>query len=66
VLAGAIAADSEAALADYQGERDAASLALFDVTEAIASFRWDLGELRVLHERLARSMSREVKPALSA
>ena len=66
VLAGAIAADSEAALADYQGERDAASLALFDVTEAIASFRWDLSELRVLHERLARSMSREVKPALSA
>ena len=51
----------DAALADYQEQRDAASLEVFENTDAIASFDWDLAEVRSLHEALARSMAREVK-----
>jgi flavin-dependent dehydrogenase len=61
LLASAIDAGSDAALADYQERRDAASADLFDMTDAIASFAWDLTSVRVLHEALARAMSREVK-----
>jgi 2-polyprenyl-6-methoxyphenol hydroxylase-like FAD-dependent oxidoreductase len=66
LLAGAIDTGSEGALADYQAQRDAASVELFEITDAIASFRWNLSEVRVLHERLARSMAREVKQLMSA
>ena len=61
LLASAIDDGSDAALADYQEQRDAASLELFEATDAIASFSWDLAGVRLLHEALARSMSREVK-----
>lgn len=66
LVACAIEAGSDEALADYQAQRDAASLELFETTDAIASFRWDLTSVRVLHEALARSMSREVKLLVSA
>jgi 2-polyprenyl-6-methoxyphenol hydroxylase-like FAD-dependent oxidoreductase len=61
LLARAIDAGSDAALAEYQEQRDAASLALFETTDAIASFSWNLKSVRVLHEALAKAMSREVK-----
>ena len=61
LLASAIDRGSDAAFADYQEQRDTASLELFDTTDAIASFDWDLTELRSLHETLARAMAREVK-----
>jgi flavin-dependent dehydrogenase len=61
LLASAIDAGSDAALADYQEQRDAASLDLFETTDAIASFSWDLSTVRPLHEALAKAMSREVK-----
>jgi flavin-dependent dehydrogenase len=61
LLARAIDAGSDLALEDYQDQRDEASLALFETTDAIASFTWDLAGVRLLHEALARSMSREVK-----
>ena len=66
LLALAIDAGSDAALAEYQAQRDAASLDLFEATDAVASFDWNLAELRLLHERLARSMSQEVKQLLAA
>ena len=66
LLARAIDAGSDDALEDYQEQRDSASLELFDTTDAIASFTWDLAGVRLLHEALARSMSREVKLLLSA
>jgi len=66
LLARAIDAGSDAALAGYQEQRDAASLELFETTDAIASFDWDLTSVRVLHEALARAMSREVKLLLHA
>ncbi|HET7696347.1 MAG TPA: FAD-dependent monooxygenase [Vicinamibacterales bacterium] len=61
LLAAAIGAESDAALAEYQEQRDAASLALFEATDEIASFNWNLTSVRPLHEALARAMSREVK-----
>jgi flavin-dependent dehydrogenase len=60
-VAKAIDAESEAALADYQAQRDAASLDVFETTDAIASFTWNLTSVRVLHETLAKAMSREAK-----
>jgi flavin-dependent dehydrogenase len=66
VLAGAIDAGTDAALRDYQAQRDAASLDLFDATDAVASFAWDLNELRVLHDRLSKAMSREAKLLVGA
>jgi flavin-dependent dehydrogenase len=61
LLADAINAGTDGALADYQERRDAASLDLFETTDAIASFAWTLTDVRVLHEALAKAMSREVK-----
>jgi flavin-dependent dehydrogenase len=61
LLASAIGAGSDDALADYQEQRDAASVELFETTDAIASFSWNLKSVRVLHEALAKAMSREVK-----
>jgi flavin-dependent dehydrogenase len=61
LLATAIDEGSDRALADYQEQRDAASLDVFASTDAIASFNWDLNSVRVLHESLAKAMSREVK-----
>ena len=66
LLAGAIDAGSDHALADYQTQRDAASVELFDATDAIASFDWNLTDLRALHERLSKAMSREVKLLVGA
>lgn len=59
LLARAILQGSDRALKSYTQERDALSLSLFDVTEAIASFRWDLHEAKVLHARLSASMRAE-------
>lgn len=61
LLAAAIDDGSDAALADYQRRRDAASSDLFDATDAVASFNWSLSGVRQLHEKLAKAMSREVQ-----
>ncbi len=61
VLAAAIEDGSDAALADYQDRRDAASAELFEATDAVASFSWNLNGVRQLHEKLAKTMSREVQ-----
>jgi len=66
LLALAIDDGTNAALAEYQGRRDAASLDLFETTDAIASFDWDLQRVRVLHEALAKAMSHEVKQMTGA
>jgi menaquinone-9 beta-reductase len=49
------------AFAEYQRSRDDLSGELFELTDDIASFAWDLPRLRVLHEQLAAAMSAEVK-----
>jgi flavin-dependent dehydrogenase len=61
LLADAIDTGSDDALVDYQEQRDTASLDLFETTDAIASLAWNLADVRLLHEALAKAMSREVK-----
>src|SRR4029450_13946461 len=50
LLARAIARGDEAALSDYEAARDELSRDLFEATEAIASFEWDLEAARALHK----------------
>jgi len=66
LLARAINTGIDGALAEYQAQRDASSQDLFDATDAIASFTWNLTDIRVLHEALAKAMSREVKLLVGA
>jgi flavin-dependent dehydrogenase len=60
LLARAVAEGSEDALADYQATRDELALGLFNVTDAIASFEWDLPAVKKLHRSLSEEMKREV------
>jgi flavin-dependent dehydrogenase len=49
------------ALEAYQRERDMLSEPLFRNTEAIASFRWNLDEVKTLHASLSASMQAETE-----
>jgi 2-polyprenyl-6-methoxyphenol hydroxylase-like FAD-dependent oxidoreductase len=59
LLARAILDGRAGALEAYQHERNALSEPLFHVTEAIASFRWSLDEVKNLHASLSTSMRAE-------
>jgi flavin-dependent dehydrogenase len=59
LLARAVLEGRSGALAAYQSARDALSRPLFDVTEAITSFRWNLDEVKFLHTQLSASMRAE-------
>jgi flavin-dependent dehydrogenase len=59
LLARAVLDGSRAALTAYQHERDALSGALFQITDSIASFRWNLEEVKALHAELSTSMRAE-------
>jgi flavin-dependent dehydrogenase len=61
LLVNAVLRGGSAALADYQAERDALSLPLFEATDAIASFAWDLDTLKEHHLTLNRAMKAEVR-----
>jgi flavin-dependent dehydrogenase len=65
LLARAIADGSDGALAAYQARRDEVSLGLFEVTDRIASFEWDLDQARRDHHALARHMAAESEMLLS-
>lgn len=65
MLAQALSTGTEAALADYLAQREEACGPLFDVTDRIASFAWDLDALRALHHDLRRCMAAQTR-ALSA
>jgi 2-polyprenyl-6-methoxyphenol hydroxylase-like FAD-dependent oxidoreductase len=45
----------------YQDMRDALSRRLFDITEAIASFRWTVDEAKALHSELSAAMRAETR-----
>jgi len=60
LLARAVAKGSESALAEYQATRDGLSQELFQVTDEIAGFEWDLERLKMLHRRLSVAMNLEV------
>jgi len=60
-LARAVIRGTESAFAAYQSTRDELSLELFEITDAIAAFDWDLETLKLLHRRLSVAMNREVE-----
>jgi flavin-dependent dehydrogenase len=59
LLARAATEGTERGLADYQRARDARATGLFDVTDAIASFDWDLTKVQRLHRSLSDEMKKE-------
>ncbi|HYV51187.1 MAG TPA: NAD(P)/FAD-dependent oxidoreductase [Dongiaceae bacterium] len=64
LLARAVGRGTDAALADYQSARDALSRELFEITDAIAGYEWDIEELKQLHLKLSKAMNREVEAML--
>lgn len=60
LLANAAASGSASAFAAYAEARDGLAIPLFEVSDAIASFAWDLDAIRVLHQQLNRVMKQEV------
>jgi flavin-dependent dehydrogenase len=65
LLAVAVGAGSESALAGYQEQRDALALPLHDLSDRVAAFEWTLDEVRELHLALSREMNREVEALLA-
>jgi 2-polyprenyl-6-methoxyphenol hydroxylase-like FAD-dependent oxidoreductase len=62
LLANAIA---DGTTAEYPAARDALSLDLFRVTDAIAALDWDLDRIQALHQMLNQAMKREVEHLLT-
>jgi flavin-dependent dehydrogenase len=60
LLADALAAGTERALARYREIRDGESMALFELSDQIASFEWSLPALETMHVALSDEMKREV------
>jgi 2-polyprenyl-6-methoxyphenol hydroxylase-like FAD-dependent oxidoreductase len=58
-LAQAVMRGGEDALADYQRVRDERAVGLFEVTDQVASFDWDMQSVRELHKTLSKEMKRE-------
>ena len=65
LLANAAATGTEAGFADYAMTRDALSMPLFEVSDAIAALDWDLDQIKSLHQTLNVAMKREVEHVLS-
>jgi 2-polyprenyl-6-methoxyphenol hydroxylase-like FAD-dependent oxidoreductase len=64
-LARAVEQGSEPALANYQSNRDELSHVLFECTDEIAGFEWDLERLKPLHKSLSIAMNHEVEALVS-
>ncbi len=64
LLARAVTEGTETALHSYQTTRDELSDELFDVTDRIAAFDWDIERLKPLHLRLSETMNHEVEALL--
>lgn len=56
-LARAVRAGSDAALADYHAERDERIRGFSEITDQIASFDWDMDQVKARHLVLAREMN---------
>ena len=59
LLSQAAAAGTEAAFAGYQSARDNLAVKHFEVTDAVASFEWDLPTVKQLHRALSDEMKKE-------
>jgi flavin-dependent dehydrogenase len=60
LLSRAVAQNTESALSEYQQIRDRLSHALFDLTDEIAGYRWDLDSVKRMHLQMSEAMNREV------
>jgi 2-polyprenyl-6-methoxyphenol hydroxylase-like FAD-dependent oxidoreductase len=60
LLARAVLRGTDDALAAYQTIRDELSVRLFDLSDRIASFDWDLPQVQLWHRSLSEEMAREV------
>jgi len=60
LLARAAARGTERALAEYQAVRDSMAAGMMDLSDAVASFAWDLEQVKVMHLDLSRQMNAEV------
>jgi flavin-dependent dehydrogenase len=65
-LAAAVIAGQDAALARYQCERDIAAEGVFELSDAIASFNWNLTTLNGLHHQLSEEMNGDRRTARTA
>lgn len=65
LLARAIVQGGEDALAPYQAARDEYGRGLFEASDYIASFEWDLETLQARHKFMSDEMNREVAMLLS-
>lgn len=61
LLARAVEEGAEEALERYETTRDALSRELLDVTARIASFEWDLDDVKRLHQAFSDAMKGEVR-----
>ena len=59
LLAQAAVVGTEAAFAGYQSTRDNLAVTHFEVTDAVASFEWDLPKVQQLHRALSEEMKKE-------
>jgi len=64
LLARAVTRGSDRALAEYESTRDELSHELFEITDTIAAFGWDLDRLKPLHLSLSKTMNQEVEALL--
>ena len=64
LLARAVVCGTDRALAEYQSTRDELSQELFELTDAIAGFEWNLDTLKPLHMSLSKTMNHEVEALL--
>lgn len=64
-LARAVATGRDAAIADYERARDERCREFFELTDAIASFEWDLPAIQGLHRRLSDEMKAEAATVLA-
>jgi flavin-dependent dehydrogenase len=60
LLSRAVAQDTESALAEYQETRDQLSYALFELTNDVAGYKWDLESVKRMHLQMSEEMNREV------
>ncbi len=65
LLANAAACGDASSFAAYAEARDTLSIPLLDVTDAIASFDWDLGTVQSLHQQLNLAMKQELAHILA-
>jgi 2-polyprenyl-6-methoxyphenol hydroxylase-like FAD-dependent oxidoreductase len=61
LLARAVVGGSESGLARYQAARDAVARGMLELSDRVASFDWDLEEVKAVHLELSRTMNAEVE-----